>query len=108
MQNILWKMMKLEYFVALLLCISECFHAFGHMNVFFWIRPLPRRDVVRIRFYFLFETLSEFVSSYLFSQRLQWLTTISIVVHGYNVLNWDKTPSIKKVNDQRERVHFVI
>lgn len=75
-------MMELEYFVALLLFITECFHAFGHLNVFFRIRLLPRVDVVRIRFYFLFESLSVFVSSYLFLQQLQWLMTISIVLRS--------------------------
>lgn len=90
-------MIELEYFVALLLFITECFHAFGHQNVFFRIRLLPRVDVVRIRFYFLFESLSVFVSSYLFLQRLQWLTTISIVVHGYYVLYWDKTAFFQKI-----------
>lgn len=92
------RMLNLENMAAFLLFFLECYHVSGHLNVLFRIRLLPRRDLVRIRFYFLFDLLTVFASSFLFLQRLQWLAAIQIVQHLYYFLFWEKTAPAKKVS----------
>lgn len=94
------KMLNLENFAAFFLFFLECYHICGHLNVLFRIRLLPRRDLVRIRFYFLFDLLTVFASSFLFLHRLQWLAAVQIVQHLYYFMYWEKTAPAKKVHAQ--------
>lgn len=90
-------MFGLETFAAVFLFFLECYHVCSHLNVLFRIRLLPRKDLVRIRFYFLFDLMTVFCSSFLFLQRLRWLAAIQIVQHMYYFLFWEKTKPAKKV-----------
>lgn len=109
-------MLNLENFAAFFLFFLECYHICGHLNVLFRIRLLPRRDLVRIRFYFLFDLLTVFASSFLFLHRFQWLAAVQIVQHLYYFMYWEKTAPAKKIvswssldwtaSDYKEEWHF--
>lgn len=77
-------------------CI-EAYHIVGHCAVLFRVRLLPRKDLVRIRYYFLIDLLSVFVSSFLILGKLQWLATIQMLQHAYYFMFWEQTAPAKKI-----------
>jgi len=83
--------------IAFLLFTIEWYHIWGHTLILFRVRMLPRKDLVRIRLYFLFDLLTVFCSSFLFTGRLRWLATLQIIQHFYYFFFWDKTGLAKRV-----------
>lgn len=75
----------------------EAYHIVGHCVVLFRIRLLPRKDLVRIRYYFLFEVLTVFVSSFVILGKLQWFAAIQMCQHVYYFLFWEQTAPAKKI-----------
>ena len=75
----------------------EAYHIVGHCAVLFRVRLLPRKDLVRIRYYFLFDLLTVFVSSFVILGKLQWLAAIQMCQHMYYFLFWEQTGPAKKV-----------
>ncbi|OWF52513.1 uncharacterized protein LOC110447739 [Mizuhopecten yessoensis] len=86
-----------ENMCALLLFSMESYHVTSHIMVITRTRLLPRKDLVRLRFYFLVDLLTVFCSSVLFLQRLQWLAGIQILQHLYYFVFWEKTKPAKKI-----------
>ncbi|KAL3882820.1 hypothetical protein ACJMK2_029126 [Sinanodonta woodiana] len=86
-----------ERIIAFVLFTLELYHAIGHTLVLFRIRMLPRKDLVRIRFYFLADALTVFSSSILFTGMYRWLAVAQIIQHMYYFLFWDKTYLAKKI-----------
>ena len=93
------RMLNLVSLATFFLFFLECYHIIGHLNVFLRIRLLPRRDMVGIRVYFLFEALPMCASTFLLlhNQILLWTAVLHIVQHLYYFLYWEKTPRAKKV-----------
>jgi hypothetical protein len=48
--------------VATLLFIAEFYHIIGHTVILFRVRMLPRKDLVKIRPYFLIDALTVFIT----------------------------------------------
>lgn len=93
--------MVLKFFdVASLVIISfEVYHLIAHAVILFGFRALPRRDLVRIRMYFLFDALTVFISSFLLTGRLKWLAVLQILQHLFYFITWDKSYMAKKIID---------
>ncbi|XP_053396498.1 uncharacterized protein LOC128546064 [Mercenaria mercenaria] len=83
--------------VAFLLFTLEWFHIWGHTLILFRVRLLPRKDLVRIRYYFLFDMLTVFSSSILFTGKLRWLAVLQMIQHSYYFIFWDKSWLAKKI-----------
>ncbi|PVD28648.1 hypothetical protein C0Q70_11242 [Pomacea canaliculata] len=88
----LWNM------VAMLLFVLEAYHVLGHTAVLFRIRMLPRRDLVRIRSYFLLDGFTTFVVAFFVTGRLQWLVLLHLVQHLYYYFTWEKSSFAKRVS----------
>lgn len=87
----------LQSIIAFFLFGLEWFHIWGHCLILFRIRLLPRKDLVRIRLYFLIDAVTVFTSSIIFTGKLRWLAVIQIIQHMYYFLCWDKTYPAKKI-----------
>lgn len=83
--------------IAFILFTLEWYHIWGHTVILFRIRMLPRKDLVRIRIYFLIDMLTVFASSILFTGKLRWLAVLQIIQHLYYYVYWDKTWLAKKI-----------
>ncbi|KAJ8316664.1 hypothetical protein KUTeg_005783 [Tegillarca granosa] len=83
--------------IGFVLFSLECYHIMGHLNVLFRVRLLPRKDLKRLRLYFLVDLLTVFSSSILFLQKLQWLAVLQMLQHAYYVVFWDQTYMTKKI-----------
>lgn len=94
--------------VAFILFTLEWFHIWGHTLILFRVRLLPRKDLVRIRLYFLFDLLTVFTSSILFTGKLRWLAVLQILQHAYYFIFWDKTGLARKVTDLVYGILFLI
>ncbi|XP_063422920.1 uncharacterized protein LOC134707245 [Mytilus trossulus] len=90
-------MFSLIGILAFILFGLESFHFVGHCLIMFRVRQLPRKDFVRMRFYFLVDTLTVFLSSFVVLGTLQWLTSIQLIQHLYYYLMWEKTDTAKKI-----------
>ena len=76
---------------------AEVYHIVGHCAVLFRLRLLPRKDLVRVRYYFLIDLLTVFISSFVILGKLQWLAVIQMCQHMYYFLYWEQTAPAKKV-----------
>ncbi|XP_055955177.1 uncharacterized protein LOC126812544 [Patella vulgata] len=85
--------------IAFTLFTLECYHTIGHLAVLCRIRLLPRRDLVRIRYYFLVDAMTVFVTNFLYTGKLKWLATLQIIQHLYYFFTWDKSFLAKKIID---------
>ncbi|GAB1605200.1 uncharacterized protein LOC115220432, partial [Argonauta hians] len=83
--------------IATFILSSEIFHALTHSMVLFRLRLLPRKDLVNVNYYFIFDLLSVFVASFVILQKLQWLACIQMVQHLYYIVFWNKTSLAKKI-----------
>lgn len=83
---------------AVLLFLVESYHVLGHLSVLLRIRLLPRKDVVRIRYYFFIDGLSSFVT-FVFTGQLRWLVTLHVLQHLYYFLFWEKSYWAKRIVD---------
>ncbi|XP_074661938.1 uncharacterized protein LOC141914597 [Tubulanus polymorphus] len=75
--------------VATFLFFLEAYHAIGHAAVMFRIRMLPRKDLVRVRYYFLFDTLTVFVTAFCYTGKLRWLAILQMCQHLYFFFTWN-------------------
>lgn len=91
------KMVSFQDVLTFLLFGMESFHFIGHCLIMFRVRQLPRKDFVRMRFYFIVDPLSVFLSSFVVLGKLQWLTSIQLLQHLYYFLMWEQTDAAKKV-----------
>lgn len=83
--------------IAWFLFTLEWYHIWGHCLILFRIRLLPRKDLVRIRWYFMVDLLTVFASSILFTGKLRWLACLQILQHAYYFVYWDQTGLAKKI-----------
>ncbi|XP_062611067.1 uncharacterized protein LOC134272906 [Saccostrea cucullata] len=92
-----FRMMNLENVAALVLFFVECYHVCGHLSIAFRIRMLPRKDLYRIRFYILLDPVSGILTTFVFLQRIQWLSVLHFLQQLYYFLFWEKTRHAKKI-----------
>ncbi|XP_013417086.1 uncharacterized protein LOC106178446 [Lingula anatina] len=89
--------MNLMSLLAAFLFSLEAYHFIGHVLILFRMRLLPRKDLVRQRYYFLVDAMTVFTTNFLFTGKLQWLAVIQNIQHGYYFLTWDSSSLCKKV-----------
>ncbi|XP_060588523.1 uncharacterized protein LOC132743939 [Ruditapes philippinarum] len=87
----------LQTSIAFFLFTLEWFHIWGHTLILFRVRLLPRKDLVRIRYYFLVDLLTVFSSSILFTGKLRWLAVLQIIQHAYYFVFWEKNWVSRKI-----------
>lgn len=80
-----------------ILFFLEVYHVLTHYAVLFGRRLLPRKDLVRVRWYFLFDTMTIFTVNFLYLQKLQWLAGIQMIQHFSYFIWWDKANFCKHV-----------
>ena len=83
--------------LATFLFTLECYHVVGHVCVLFRVRLLPRKDLVRIRYYFLFDTLTVFVVCFLYVGKLRWLAVLQMIQHLFFFFTWNNQSYTNKV-----------
>lgn len=76
----------------------ECYHFVTHAFILFRIRLLPRKDLVRSRYYFLIDTSCVFMVNIVLLQRLQLIAVCQIIQHLFYYITWDKSQLAKKVS----------
>jgi len=77
----------------------EFYHAVAHIMIMCGLRTIPRKDLVRIRFYFLVDALTVFTSSFLLTGSYRWLAVLQILQHLYYFIMWDKTYMAQRIID---------
>ena len=82
---------------AAILFVLETYHVLTHIMVLFGLRMLPRKDLVRQRFYFLFDTLTIFSTNFLFLGQLRWLAALQMCQHFAYIIWWDSAEFCKRV-----------
>ncbi|XP_059177656.1 uncharacterized protein LOC131956988 [Physella acuta] len=82
-----------------LLFAVELYHMLAHVLIMCGIRTLPRKDLVRVRLYFMLDTLTVFITSFLLTNRLKWLATLQIIQHLFYFITWDKSYMAKRIID---------
>ncbi|KAL4233152.1 hypothetical protein ACF0H5_007837 [Mactra antiquata] len=90
-------MLDISTVIAFSLFTIEWFHIWGHVLILFRVRLLPRKDLVRIRYYFLVDLLTVFSSSILFTGQLRWLAALQMIQHAYYFIYWDRTGPAKRI-----------
>ena len=78
--------------------VFECYHFVTHALILFRVRLLPRKDLVRNRYYFLIDTASVFTVNIVLLQRLHLIAVCQIIQHLYYYITWDKSLLAKKVS----------
>ncbi|XP_067951063.1 uncharacterized protein [Watersipora subatra] len=75
----------------------ECYHFVVHTMILFRVRMLPRKDLVRNRYYFLIDTFSVFLVNFVLVQRLRAVAAVQMVQHLFYYFTWNKSDLCKKV-----------
>ncbi|PAA50386.1 hypothetical protein BOX15_Mlig024234g1, partial [Macrostomum lignano] len=79
-------------FAGSLLLTVEFYHTISHLFILFRFRLLPRRDLVRVRAYFLADTLTVFLA-WLYIGRVYWwqdlYTAAQVAQHLYYFTTWE-------------------
>jgi hypothetical protein len=88
---------SVESTVAFVLFILETYHIVSHLVILLRIRLLPRKDLVRVRYYFLIDAITVQSTALVFGGHLRWLTTIQLAQHMYYFIYWNQTGPAKKV-----------
>ncbi|KAL8584346.1 hypothetical protein ACOMHN_031966 [Nucella lapillus] len=92
--------MDLAWNVAgMVLFLMETYHVLSHMVILCRRRLLPRKDLVRIRYYFLLDGLSSFLTAFFYTGRFQWLISLHVVQHLYYYFSWEKSHWAKRIVD---------
>ena len=99
-----WPLPSCADIIATFLFTLECYHFIGHVCVLFRVRLLPRKDVVKIRYYFLFDTLTVFAVCFLFTGALKWLAALQMMQHLFFFITWNRQSYTNKVNVSGVRV----
>lgn len=82
------------------LLMLEFYHFVSHMMILCRVRLLPRKDLVRIRYYFLIDALTV-LSVYYYTGVYWWQTIMTIVQfiqHMYYFIFWERTERAKTVS----------
>lgn len=83
-------------FLRSLLLAAELYHAITHWMVLSGMRLLPRKDLVRVRYYFLVDTCCVFLCTVFFARHLWFLCIPQIVQHVYYWATWDQSkPAVR-------------
>ena len=98
-----WPLPSVVNILATILFLLECYHFIGHVCVLFRVRLLPRKDVVRIRYYFLFDTLTVFTVCFLYTEKLRWLAAMQMVQHLFFFFTWNRQSFTNRVSYSRSR-----
>lgn len=77
--------------------LLESYHFATHTFVLFRVRLLPRKDLVRTRYYFLIDTTCVFIVNFILLQRLRPVAAVQIVQHLFYYITWEKSELSKKV-----------
>uniref|UniRef100_A0A2C9JUT4 Uncharacterized protein n=1 Tax=Biomphalaria glabrata TaxID=6526 RepID=A0A2C9JUT4_BIOGL len=85
--------------VSVVLFSVELYHLVAHVFILCGIRSLPRKDLVRVRLYFLLDALTVFFTSFLFTGKLKWLAVLQILQHLFYFITWDKSYMAKRIID---------
>ena len=93
-------------FIPMFLFFLETYHAIAHYCVLFRVRMLPKRDLVRVKYYFLFDMLTV-LSSVVYTQQLWWLAIVQNLQHAYFFLTWNKSDYCIRVNNFNSTIIFV-
>jgi len=83
--------------LAAFLFMLETYHVLTHLMVLFGLRMLPRKDLVRQRLYFLFDTATIFSVNFLYLGNLRWLAVIQMIQHFSYIIWWDKADFCRRV-----------
>ena len=75
----------------------ELYNTLAHFLILGRIRLLPRKDMVRLHNYFLFELLAVMCSA-LYTLELLWLATLQNLQHLYFYVTWNKTAYCRRVS----------
>lgn len=75
----------------------ECYHFMTHMFIMFRVRLLPRKDLVRSRYYFLIDTTCVFIVNFLLVDQLKPIAVLQIIQHLFYFITWEKSELCKKV-----------
>ncbi|GFS27055.1 hypothetical protein ElyMa_005235100 [Elysia marginata] len=89
-------MVQFLQFLALFLCASELFNTLTHLTVLSGRRLLPLKDLRKLRFYFLVETLSV-VASAILSGKLYLVASLHVAQHLYGSILWESTRQGKRI-----------
>ncbi|XP_046565416.1 uncharacterized protein LOC124274136 isoform X1 [Haliotis rubra] len=92
--------------VAFVLFVVELYHILGHAAILFRVRLLPRKDLVRIRFYFLFDAASVFITCFLYTGKLRWLASLHLIQHLFYFITWNKSSLANKIMDWSSLDYF--
>ncbi|XP_076445711.1 uncharacterized protein LOC143283385 isoform X2 [Babylonia areolata] len=82
---------------GMFLFLVEAYHVLAHMAVLFRFRLLPRKDLVRVRYYFLVDGLTSFLTAFFYTGHLRWLVSIHVVQHLYYYFAWERTRLAKRI-----------
>ncbi|KAH9500209.1 hypothetical protein Btru_077481 [Bulinus truncatus] len=86
--------------VACIILFSvELYHLIAHAMILFGIRSLPRKDLVRIRLYFLVDASTVFITSFVLTGKLKWLAVLQILQHLFYFITWNKSYMAKRIID---------
>jgi len=83
--------------LAVFLFILETYHVMTHFMVLFGLRMLPRKDLVRQRLYFLFDTATIFTVNFVYLKELRWLAAVQMVQHFSYIIWWDSAEFCRRV-----------
>ncbi|GFR64985.1 hypothetical protein ElyMa_001937100 [Elysia marginata] len=83
---------------ALLMFAIEFYHTLAHFMILSGMRMLPRKDLIRIRYYFLVDTLSVIASTCL-TGRFIWLTCLQVIQHLFYFFTWEQSYMAKRIVD---------
>jgi len=78
--------------------VQELYHSLGHLIVLTGYRLLPRKNLVAIRYYFLFDAAGAAIAYYV--HQVQWLYPLLILQqwqHVFYFSTWDKSAAAKRV-----------
>ncbi|RUS90618.1 hypothetical protein EGW08_001615 [Elysia chlorotica] len=83
---------------ALLMFAVEFYHTLAHFMILSGMRMLPRKDLIRIRYYFLVDTVSVMTST-LLTGRFVWLACIQVIQHLFYFFTWEQSYMAKRIVD---------
>ncbi|GFO47256.1 hypothetical protein PoB_007376100 [Plakobranchus ocellatus] len=83
---------------ALLMFAIEFYHTLAHFMILSGMRMLPRKDLIRIRYYFLVDTVSVMISTLLHG-RFIWLTCLQVMQHLFYFFTWEQSYMAKRIVD---------
>lgn len=85
-------------YLAVFLLGFEVYHAISHACVLFRMRLLPKRDLVRLRWYFLVDLLTVTASA-MYTGRFLWLAALQNLQHVFFFITWNTGNYCIKVID---------